>query len=285
VFSAQHAGQRIRETDALDGQQEGLLIGYAQSKWVAEQLVLQAGARGLPVAIYRPGTITGHSQSGVWNTDDFLCRAIKGAIQLGSLPGTDEQLDLTPVDYVSRSIVALSLRTASWGMAYHLIHPSGLRLRELADFIRSLGYPLRSVSYPQWRGELLAAAQQSMDNALYPLVPLLADGTLESQLPLPAEAFDCRRAAEGLVGTNIVCPPVDAALLRTYVGYLQRSGFLPLPPDEATDAGADQQDDVKEDLAELAGEVGAPAQEGPLTTRPPRASRSALSARDDSDDR
>jgi nucleoside-diphosphate-sugar epimerase/acyl carrier protein len=51
--------------------------GYGQSKWVAEQLVRVASSRGLPVTIHRPATVAGHSVSGAWNTDDFLCRLIR----------------------------------------------------------------------------------------------------------------------------------------------------------------------------------------------------------------
>ena len=60
----------------------GIHLGYAQSKCVAEQLVRQAGARGLPVAIYRPSLISGDSRSGTANPDDFLSRAIQGCIRM-----------------------------------------------------------------------------------------------------------------------------------------------------------------------------------------------------------
>jgi len=33
-------------------------FGYAQSKWVAEQLVFAAGRQGLNVRVYRPSFIT-----------------------------------------------------------------------------------------------------------------------------------------------------------------------------------------------------------------------------------
>lgn len=42
---------------------EGLSDGYAQSKWVAEKLVMTARERGIPVCIYRLETIIGHSQT------------------------------------------------------------------------------------------------------------------------------------------------------------------------------------------------------------------------------
>jgi len=74
--------------------------GYAQSKWVAEKLMMTA-VRGIPVCIYRLGMITGHSQTGVSQTDDMMCRMIKGFIELGSAPDLDLMVNMTPVDYVA----------------------------------------------------------------------------------------------------------------------------------------------------------------------------------------
>ncbi len=61
VFSQKESAQKkpVREHESIDEHAEHLLGGYAQSKWVAEKLVTLARSRGLPVAIYRPGRITG----------------------------------------------------------------------------------------------------------------------------------------------------------------------------------------------------------------------------------
>ncbi|HRQ23037.1 MAG TPA: thioester reductase domain-containing protein, partial [Anaerolineales bacterium] len=53
-------GRVFREDVDLD-QVGAPFGGYAQSKWVAEKLVMQAGERGIPYAIYRPGLVSGHS--------------------------------------------------------------------------------------------------------------------------------------------------------------------------------------------------------------------------------
>ncbi len=47
---------------------DGLHLGYAQTKAVAEALVREAGRRGLPVSIYRPSLIAGHSETGAFNS-------------------------------------------------------------------------------------------------------------------------------------------------------------------------------------------------------------------------
>ncbi len=85
----------------------GLHEGYAQTKFVADQLLLRAAERSLPVAIHRPGRITGHTKTGSTSVEDFMCRIVKGCIQLGSAPDLDWMLDMTPVDFVSDSIVHL----------------------------------------------------------------------------------------------------------------------------------------------------------------------------------
>ena len=114
VFPAQSDSevQVFREKDYLE-HGEILESGYAQSKWVAEKLVAIALSRGLPVSIHRLGRITGNSKTGVWNTNDFMCRMIKCCIQLGSVPKIDGLVDMTPVDYVSQAIVYLSQQKES----------------------------------------------------------------------------------------------------------------------------------------------------------------------------
>ena len=57
-----------------------------------------ARARGLSTVVVRPGYIGGDSARGVWNVDDFLCRLLKGCVQLGASPTIDASavLDVTP---------------------------------------------------------------------------------------------------------------------------------------------------------------------------------------------
>lgn len=57
-------GSGIPESDDLQGSRERLPTGYGQTKWVSEQLVLEAGRRGLQGAIVRPGYIVGDSTTG-----------------------------------------------------------------------------------------------------------------------------------------------------------------------------------------------------------------------------
>ncbi|HKX31268.1 MAG TPA: amino acid adenylation domain-containing protein, partial [Blastocatellia bacterium] len=91
VFSATGPASVIREDDepAPPGDDRRLPAGYAQSKWVAERLVMAARARGLPVSIYRPGRIAGDSRTGISNPDDFVCRYLRGCLQLGAMPDWD----------------------------------------------------------------------------------------------------------------------------------------------------------------------------------------------------
>ncbi len=56
----------------MSHQWKELSDGYGQSKWVAEQMCMQARSRGLPVSILRPGNMSPSSRTGVWNPSDFI---------------------------------------------------------------------------------------------------------------------------------------------------------------------------------------------------------------------
>ncbi len=247
------SGKIVREQDSLD--HGGVLYGgYTQSKWVAEKLAATARRRGLPVTVYRPGIITGHSGTGAWNTDDFMSRLVKSWIELGCAPDLDGATDMTPVDYVSSAIVRLSLSRQQWGKVYHLVNPRQIHVRELVDWIRSSGYPVEPVPYDRWRAQLLSRAGRFKDEAVHSLVPLFSARTQEqalgtgdsppdlngqntvdqigsiiaAQYAARSVEFDDQQAREGLAG-SIVCPLVDAEVFARYFSYFTRTGFLHAP--------------------------------------------------------
>lgn len=216
----------IQEQDSLA--QEGLpATGYAQTKWVAEQIARIAQSRGLPISIYRAGRISGHRQTGICNTSDRLYRMIKGCIQLGAVPNVDLVLDMTPVDYMAQAIVSLSQQSHTSGQVFHLSNPQQMHLRDLANWIREFGYPLETLPYEAWHNRLTQAGAVDPNNALYPLIPFFAEQA--NQTTTAVLKFDDRNTRAGLANSGITCPPANSTLLETYFAYLIRSGFLPAP--------------------------------------------------------
>ncbi|WP_414542076.1 amino acid adenylation domain-containing protein [Nostoc sp. CCY0012] len=230
-------GKPIEEVDNLNDVPVPY-IGYVQSKWVAEKLVVTARERGLPVAIYRLGRMSGSSQTGVSNTKDFLHRTIKGLIQLGSVPDADAMVDMTPVDFVSQAIVRLSQKKASLGKAFHVCNPQPIELKNLIKWLCSFGYSIQEVSYDKWQSILKEKWQADLrtetdfhaESPLHSLVLLFPEKQSKEQNANSAmQQIDCQNMLTGLENTSIICPPVDKTLLDTYFSYLVNTGFLDAP--------------------------------------------------------
>ncbi|MBC6432164.1 AMP-binding protein [Nostoc sp. HG1] len=228
-------GKVVTESDQL-AHSEGMKLAYSQSKWVAEKLMMIARDRGIPVSIYRPPFISGHSQTGAWYKDDVICRTIKGCIQMGSMTDITDRLDLAPVDYLSRSIVYLSKQKNSLGRAFHLNNPQPISWRELTDFICSLGYQIEHIAYKNWQIQLNNSVR-SKENPLYHLLPFYHKPLPQEQLGISEQyqqsidpKISCLETQNALAGSSIVCPPVNAELLNTYFSYFIRSGWLDLVP-------------------------------------------------------
>ncbi|MDF5721977.1 MAG: amino acid adenylation domain-containing protein [Rhizonema sp. PD37] len=231
VFSSVgDSGVRIvREDDSLDDYQlpSG---GYSQSKWVAEKLVTTARDRGLPVCIYRLGRVSGHSQTGVFNRNDFLYKLIIGCIQLGSVPDIEMSENMAAVDYISKAVVHLSRQEKSLGKAFHFVNHQPFNSSLLSNLLDSFGYPLQRISYEQWRSKLLEIAERFPEHTLSPLLPFFPPrGSEKETSNFAVLQLDCQNTLNGLADTSIVCPPVDEQLLCTYLSYLIRNGILEHP--------------------------------------------------------
>lgn len=210
---------------------EDIYSGYAQSKWAGEKLLDVAAAAGVPVSIFRPGLVMGAENSGHCHTDDFLCRFIKGCLQLGCFPAIESQLDITPVDYVAAAIVGIAAKLPNRRLPnhYNLVNPSRLSVKELALWLASTGYDLEIVASGEWH-ERLATIQE--DNALYPLLPFLLQRKNAGQQTI-LEFFSSRPLNISRENTDKVCdqpcPPIDHRLLEVYLDYFQRTDFIAKP--------------------------------------------------------
>ena len=214
---------------------EGLSLGYAQSKCVAESLVGEAGRRGLPVTITRPALVSGDSTSGRSNVDDLLTRFIAGCVAMGAAPDLDWRVDCLPVDQVARAITRIA-RAHERGT--DVVHIAALRprhWRECVLWMRLCGYELDLLPYRQW---LRLLALVTPDHPLYALRSFFLQPVGgEDDLTLP-ELYEERRKAcirgersrVRMSALDAQCSTIDTALLDRYFERYVAEGVVPDNP-------------------------------------------------------
>ncbi|RAK96817.1 acetyl-CoA synthetase-like protein [Aspergillus ibericus CBS 121593] len=213
----------------VDDVPEKLLDGYGQTKWVAEQLVLEAGRRGLPVKIHRAGTISGHSQTGAANAWDLLSALIVESIKLGYAPDVDGwRAEMTPVDFVSKAIIHLASQTHAEQTVFHLGDPNPVDTRSVFAALNELGYPTKSVGWDEWVSlwNEKRGAVKGGDGAF--TVDILRSGMPTVEFLRGIVVLD--NAATRPFRAVVERPKVDRALLETYTRHWFARGWLPRPP-------------------------------------------------------
>lgn len=204
---------------------------YNRSKWVAEQLVSEAGRRGLPITIHRPGPVSGDSQTGAFNRDDILCQLMLGYIELGCAPDGDIPLDMLPVDYLARVIVYIARQPDSLGQTFHHIHTHPISSQRLFDVCNDNGFAIDRVPYRQWHRQLLQVAQGDATHPLYPLVGLFTsrdipqdhEGKDNAAMALP---FDTTHMENARRNAPFEQPALSERLLQTYLRALVKKTHL-----------------------------------------------------------
>ncbi|MFB8004056.1 amino acid adenylation domain-containing protein [Nocardia sp. NPDC056000] len=200
--------------------------GYLTSKWVGEELIRQAGARGVPVSIHRPGTICGDTRTGVNNPDDALWNMVRAAAVLGVTPEVgDATVSLVPVDYVVRAIVALGSNPRT-ETVYHQVNHTPVEVREILECLREHGYPVHERSMDFVLAEL---NRQSVTRSATGDDSLARASVLASTFGDLAghTRWDDTHTREALHEKGIHCPVIDREVLNRYLEQFTASGFLP----------------------------------------------------------
>lgn len=217
---------------ALEDVPDKLLDGYGQTKWVAEMLVLEAGRRGIPVKIYRPGTISGHSLTGSSNTYDLLNALIVEAVQSGVVPSIESWFaEMTPVDFVSDAIITLAGHTETDQLVYHLGDSNPISASSLFDSLEQLGYTLGSrIPWGDWVAMWMERRGSGKIRDEPFTIDILRGGmpTVEALQSVTVLKDDKTRAALRIYGLER--PQVDKKLLETYMRHFFARGWLSHAP-------------------------------------------------------
>lgn len=207
------------ETTSLSFEQALQGSAYGLTKWIAEQHARRAGNAGHPVSIHRPGMITGHSARGLGNPDDYVHRYLRACVRYNLYLDRPERLDMTPVDYVSRAIVATLFHASSsgGGGVHHLCNvDQSMSYAELGSALNLAGAPCSPADYATFR----AVAVQPKDSPLRPLASYFP----ESAFGLGSGLWPSAATRARLAALSVVCPPVDPPLVARYL-----AGLLNLP--------------------------------------------------------
>jgi fatty acid CoA ligase FadD9 len=148
-----------------------LTNGYGQSKWVAEKLVAKANRLGLPVVIYRLGSMCGDAKTGACNPLDLNTILVADILKIGCYPieALHTKLNTLPINFATENIVSLSLcRPDVYGRVYHIVHPDGgMAFQNIVTSASSCDINMESASLEQWRTRLM---QQPIKNHPFELI-------------------------------------------------------------------------------------------------------------------
>ena len=137
---------------------DGLIGGYAQSKWVAEKLMGRACVIGVPVVIYRLGLVCADSRSGACNPRDMYTLLFNALMKMNCYPESVKNGHMTglPVDFTAKSIVHISRMGINvYGKIYHVINSSGkIGFEKVIHTMRKCGYEMRDITNDDWKNKV-----------------------------------------------------------------------------------------------------------------------------------
>jgi thioester reductase-like protein len=165
--------------------------GYVQSKWVAEKLIARASSLGLPVVIYRLGSICASTETGACNRNDLHTLLFAAMMKINCYPETlvNAHFYGLPANFTAKSIVYLSnFQSDGYGKIYHVLNLNNeVLFTDIIDGMRRCGVQLESVSLEKWRTKLKTISDRN--SALESIGEFVHENSFDEGCQISAEQF------------------------------------------------------------------------------------------------
>lgn len=209
-------------------------MSYQHTKFIGEQLVRDAKAKGLNWTIMRPGQIFGESTTGFYpqgqsNVSGLFYDIFKTVIETGIALYSETHFDVVPVDYVSEAVIQLGLKNVELFQTYHLTNPDTKRYHQVIDLLKDAGYRINVIPQGEYKRMLVERAFKNGTGEY-------KSSTLNAfRWWFKREKFDFQQSAvtcadftkKVLAPDGIICPPVDSRLMGVYVQQAVKQNYFP----------------------------------------------------------
>jgi thioester reductase-like protein len=176
----------LYETD-LNENMDLLDFGYSQSKWVAEQVVVDARTRGLSARIFRPALVS-PSVTGGGNNFDIAVRLVAFMVNHGIGVDTLNQVSFVPADIVANNIVAISTTPGTANKTYHVTRDDYSNMIDITGLItKATGRQFEQFSLPDFVPELIRRCRK--EDLLFPLLDFLV-GSVDNISAMEFKRYD-----------------------------------------------------------------------------------------------
>src|SRR6202167_5951647 len=221
----------LYETD-LNENMELLDFGYSQSKWVAEQVVVDARTRGLSARIFRPALVS-PSVTGGGNNFDIAVRLVAFMVNHGIGVDTLNQVSFVPADVVANNIIAISTTPGTANKTYHVTRDDYSNMMDITALItKATGRQFERFRLPDFVPELIRRCRK--EDLLFPLLDFLV-GSVDNISAMEFKRYDS--SSYQMARDASVWGKPDPSLEDTVNGILKfmyRKGIISVAAREAT---------------------------------------------------
>jgi nucleoside-diphosphate-sugar epimerase len=215
---------------------ELLDFGYSQSKWAAEQVVLDAARQGLTTRIFRPALIT-PSANGDGANFDITLRLLAFMIKYGVGVDALNQVSFMPADTTANNIVAISNLPKTAGGTFHVVRDDYANMIDVTNIITELtGRTFDNFSLPNFVPEVIRRCTR--EDFLFPLLDFLV-GSIDNISAMEFKRYDSGEYQKARNASPHGHP--DPSLEDTVTGmlrFMRRTGMIELGRDALAEQDA-----------------------------------------------
>jgi len=213
----------LYETD-FNENMELLDFGYSQSKWVSEQVVMDARRRGLTARIFRPALVS-PSITGGGNNFDIAVRLVAFMVNHGIGVDALNQVSFVPADVTANNIVAISTTPGTANKTYHVTRDEYANMLDITGLItKATGRQFEVFSLRDFVPELIRRCRK--EDLLFPLLDFLV-GSVDNISAMEFKRYDssCYQAARDASKWGKADPSLEETV-NGILRFMHRKGII-----------------------------------------------------------